>query len=153
MNTSLPRIFTDLAMSLEKGQIKSVSPQPPAKVSGTDSDGQRLVGVFVHPRDAKVALSQLREAGLPLSWMALMARDSFRHQWMPGLTVGDRFDSQWLGPSEGWHRVFSKYYRRGHYLLVVRGTRDAIRYAETLLSCRRGPSQIWRLQGGDSQCD
>jgi hypothetical protein len=151
---SLNRIVASFVLdsfgSREKGNrtvraISSVCNAPTIDRKGNSH--QRVVGVFLHHRDAKVALEELRNAGLPMGWIALIARNGKRYNWMPDLTVCDRFDED--GFSEESWQFFHKYYKRGRYLVIIEGTDDAIRYAQAIMSRRRGRSEVWHLQANN----
>ena len=68
-------------------QIETQVSQPRA----VNSLSQRAIGVFLHHRDVKVALEELTGVGFPLSWIILIARNCKNYNWIPGLTVDDRF--------------------------------------------------------------
>jgi len=98
------------------------------------------IAVFCHHRDAKVALEELKRAGIPLAWVTLIAHNCQRHQWLPGITICDRFEETLC------RQFFFKYFQKGNYLVTVEGTDDAIRYAAQILSRRRKHSEVWFLQ-------
>jgi hypothetical protein len=80
-----------------------------------------------------------------LDWITLIARDCKRYEWMPGLTIGDRFNESFLGLSEESERFLYRRFNRGKYLVKVEGTDDALRCAKDILNRRRN-SEIWYLE-------
>ncbi|OKH26065.1 hypothetical protein NIES593_03025 [Hydrococcus rivularis NIES-593] len=129
--------------SADRCAIETTTAGGASTISKKGNLHRRTVGVFLHHRDAKVALEELRKVGFPMSWIALVARQGKRYDWMPGLTVCDRFDEDEFSEA-GW-QFFQKYYKRGRYLIIIKGTEDAISYAEAILSRRRGRSEVWHL--------
>lgn len=103
----------------------------------------RAVGVFSRRRDADAALDELIDAGFPLRQIYVVGRDYDHHPNRHGLQVDNRFDNRFLGFLGDRNRFFNDRFDRGDYLIVVEGTPEEIRRAETLLS-RRG-IQEWAI--------
>ncbi|MGV2831115.1 hypothetical protein [Myxosarcina sp. GI1(2024)] len=106
---------------------------------------KRTVGVFVHHRDAKVAIEDLRDAGFPLNWIKLISRDCWRYHWLDGLHTCDRFDGQFFGTSDQCWRFFQRLFQRGKYLIAIEAPGHSLEYAEAILSRRRGRGEVWHL--------
>jgi hypothetical protein len=147
MNVSLPfpqRIATMVLASVgllqPQNQTRPGNLHCPSPIQVKQETHPVAIAVFFHHRDVKVALEELKNAGIPLTWVTLIARNCQRHQWLPGLTICDRFEETLC------RQFFFKYFQKGNYLLTVQGTEDAIQFAAQILSRRRKHSEVWYLQ-------
>ncbi|MEB3279635.1 MAG: general stress protein [Lyngbya sp.] len=103
----------------------------------------RAIGLFSRRRDADAALDDLINAGFPARQVYLVGRDYDHHPNRHGFQVHNRFDRGFLGFLGDRNRFFNDRFDRGDYLVIVEGTPDEIRHAETLLN-RRG-IQEWAI--------
>ncbi|WP_392535123.1 histidine kinase [Nostoc sp. C117] len=107
--------------------------------------GKYAVGYFSHRHDAESAISDLRNAGFPLSQISLIHRDSLRGESFPGVHVSDRWDSAWSLPDNRTH-FYSERISQGDYIIVVSGTEAEIQRAAVIIS-RHGIQQ-WQIYDG-----
>ncbi|NJM90179.1 MAG: hypothetical protein HC847_26615 [Hydrococcus sp. RU_2_2] len=104
-----------------------------------------VVGVFYHHRDVKVAIAQLKDAGIPMGWIVAIARDYRRYDRSLGIKISDRFDEQLLDIAPGDRMFFYKCFKQGKSLVIVEGEENAIRLAGAIMSRRRGHSEVWYM--------
>lgn len=104
-----------------------------------------VVGVFHHHRDVKVAIAQLKEAGIPMGWIVAIARDYRCFDWLSEIKIRDRFDEQLLNVAPGDRNFFYKRFKQGKYLVIVEGDENAIRFAGAIMGRRRGHAVVWYL--------
>ncbi len=104
---------------------------------------QHAMGVYSNPRDAELAISDLRSAGFPLSQISLVSRNLERRQPFAGVDLRDRFDAMRYGVPVERARTYEERIGRGEYLVIVTGTRDEVRQAEPILN--RHHIQHWQV--------
>ncbi|WP_413168184.1 general stress protein [Capilliphycus salinus ALCB114379] len=115
----------------------------PEAVVTPERHDYRAIGIFPRRRDADDALDELIRAGFPLHQINLVGRDYDHHPNRHRFQVHNRFDNGFLGFLGDRNRFFNDRYDRGDYLVIVEGSPEEIRRAETLLS-RRG-IQEWAI--------
>lgn len=126
-----------ITTALEKGKTQTKS----VRVNSYS----RTVGVFVHHRDAKVALEDLQDAGFPLDWVTLISRDCLKYSGLKGLHTRDRLDKQFFNSSENCWQFFQRLFRRGKYIVAIEAPTNSIGCAEAILTRRRGHGEVWHL--------
>lgn len=104
---------------------------------------QHAMGVYSNPRDAELAISDLRSAGFPLSQISLVSRNLERRQPFAGVDLRDRFDAMRYGVPVERARTYEDRLGRGEYLVIVTGTRDEVHQAEPILN--RHHIQHWQV--------
>lgn len=99
---------------------------------------KHAVGVFPTRSDAESALSELRDAGFPMSQVSLVVPDADRTYRFAGVNMLDRMDNYaHYGIFDDRARVYRDRLSRGNYLVLVNGTDDEIARAHAILN-RRG---------------
>jgi hypothetical protein len=98
---------------------------------------QSAVGFFSQRHDAEQAIADLRAAGFPLGQVSLVAQRFEQRQAFTGVDLRDRFDNSRFGFPEERARFFNNRIARGDYLVVVHGTPEQLRQAETILKRAR----------------
>lgn len=98
---------------------------------------KQAVGVFPDYQTVEQALRDLQASGFPMYRVSVIAQDVSGRTWFPGIDVRDRFDHTRYGLPQERTSFYHDRLTRGHYLVMVEGTEDEIRRAETILS-RRG---------------
>lgn len=104
---------------------------------------QHAMGVYSNPRDAELAISDLRSAGFPLSQISLVSRNLERRQPFAGVDLHDRFDAMRYGVPVEQAKTYEERLGRGEYLVIVTGTGDEVRQAEPILN--RHHIQHWQV--------
>jgi hypothetical protein len=97
---------------------------------------QRAIGVFPHRRDAETALDELIKMGFPPNQVYVAARDYDHHPNRHNFTVHNRFDNGFFGFLGDRNRFFQDRFDRGEHLVIVEGTPEELRSAETVLNGR-----------------
>ena len=110
------------------------------------SDSTRIVGVFSHHRDVKVALEELTEAGFPTSSITLIARNCQRHSWLPKVDTNSYFDEETFNFNRSAREFFQRLFQRGKYLLSIAGDESDVIYAGKIIGRRRGHSAVWHCK-------
>ena len=110
----------------------------------TDSDLSRIVGVFSHHRDVKVALEELTEAGFSTNLVTLIARNCQRHSWLSKVNTRDYFNDD-FSFNRATNDFFQRLFQRGKYLLLIAGDEPDLSYASSIIGRRRGHSKVWYL--------
>ncbi|WP_052055586.1 hypothetical protein [Myxosarcina sp. GI1] len=108
-------------------------------------NNSRTVGVFLHHRDAKVALQDLQDAGFPLKWITLISQNCWQYSWLKGLRTCDRFNKHFFNSSDKSWQFFQRLFQRGKYLIAIEAPSNSLRCAEAILSRRRGHGEVWHL--------
>ncbi|HEY9623159.1 MAG TPA: hypothetical protein V6C78_22575 [Crinalium sp.] len=124
-----------LPVAKTTGAIPVVSTPPVTPgIAPQVSRSKYLVGVFSTPYEAEDAIASLHNANFPLSQVSFIARDL--EHWRPyaGLDLRDRFDAGRVGIPIDQARLYKEQLDQGHYLMMVNGTEDEIRYAAGVLS-------------------
>lgn len=112
-----------------------------SNTSNTSFD--RIVGVFSHYRDVKVALEELLEAGFPTSMIKLTARNCQHHSWLAEVTTNNYFDESTFNCDRAARKFFRRLFQRGKYLMLVTGNEHDVTYASSIMGRRRGHSEVW----------
>ena len=110
-----------------------------------NSDSSRIVGVFSHHRDVKVALEELTEAGFPSSLITLIARNCQRYSWLPTVNTNEYFDEKTFSFNRVAREFFQRLFQRGKFLLLITGDEQDLSYASSIIGRRRGHSEVWHL--------
>ena len=112
---------------------------PVATASRVSGFGQthQAVGFFSRRQDAEQAIADLRRSGFPLAQVSLVAQRFEQREPFTGVTLHDRFDNSRFGFPEESARFFNNRIGRGDYLVVVHGTPEQLRQAETILKRAR----------------
>lgn len=113
-----------------------------ANTSHAVNHPHRAVGTFSRRHDMDTAIQELYDADFPMNQVSVIARDYQRHNWMPNLTIRDRFDSAFGFLGER-HSFFHDRFNRGAFLVTVEGSQAQIHQAETIL--RRHGMQDWGI--------
>lgn len=113
-----------------------------ANTSHAVNHHHRAVGTFSRRHDMDTAIQELYNADFPMNQVSVIARDYQRHNWMPNLTIRDRFDSA-FGFLGEHHSFFHDRFNRGAFLVIVEGTQAQIHQAETIL--HRHGIQDWGI--------
>ena len=108
-----------------------------------NSDLSRIVGVFSHHRDVKVALEELTEAGFSTNLITLIARNCQRHSWLPKLNTKNCFNDETFSFNRPAREFFQRLFQRGKYLLLITGDEQDLSYASSIIGRRRGHSEVW----------
>lgn len=104
----------------------------------TLSHRKYAVGVFPSHRDTEHALNDLRDAGVPMNQVSIIATDAHRHPSFAGINPLNRIDNYaHYGIFDDRARLYGDRLHRGNYLVMVHGTDDELRRAEAILN-RRG---------------
>jgi hypothetical protein len=106
---------------------------------------QKVVGVFFHHRDVKVALEDLAEIGFPVSKVSLIARDCKQYDWNNCLQLCDRFDNNLLKLPDTLIKVLRRYFNRGKYLTIVSGTEADVKIVSAILNRRPKHAKVWHF--------
>jgi hypothetical protein len=104
---------------------------------------RHAIGVFPHQQDAESAFADLRNAGFPLSQVALVARHWDRRERFSGADLHDRFDAARYKIPVERNRYYNERLDRGEYLVIVSGNENDIHRAATILKGRS--VQDWQL--------
>lgn len=113
------------------------------EVAGTPFGRRYAVGVFPHLQDAEFAVDDLRNSGLPLSQISLVANHFQRRDRFSGIDLRDRFEAMRFGVPTEQARLYHQRLDRGDYMVIVNGTEAELRRAESILH-HRG-IQDWRI--------
>ena len=112
--------------------------QPVGAVGTVVGRNKHAVGVFPTRGGADYALSELRDAGFPMSQVSLVVPDADRNYRFAGVNMLDRMDNYaHYGIFDDRARVYRDRLSRGNYLVLVNGTDDEIARAHAILN-RRG---------------
>ena len=103
----------------------------------------RIVGVFSHHRDVRVALEELTEAGFSTSSIALIARNCQRHSWLPEVNTNNYFDEETFSFNRAARKFFQRLFQKGKYLMLVTGNERDVTYAGSIIGRRRSHSEVW----------
>jgi hypothetical protein len=114
-------------------------------------NAKRAVGIFSNYQNAEVALTELQASGFPMDKVSVVAPDVSRRNWLPGIDVRDRFDSTRYEFLKERASLYQERLSRGYYLVMVEGTEEEIRRAESILSPRG--IQDWGIYDGDRLAD
>ena len=117
-----------------------------ANIEPNDSHSTHVLGVFSDSRDAKVALEELRDAGFPSKWITLFARDFQRYSWSPNLAIHNCFNEETFNFDHIAQDFFRRFFRRGKYLVLVRGNDNDINSAGKIMARRRNHAKVWNLK-------
>ncbi len=109
----------------------------------------RAIGVFARRRDAELALDELINTGFPPNQVYIIAQDYDHHPNRHDFTVHNRFDEGFFGFVGDRSPLFNHHFNQGEYLVVVEGTPEAVRSAETLFN-RRGIQQWGTYKRSDT---
>lgn len=115
-----------------------------SNTSNTSCD--RIVGVFSHHRDVKVALEELLEAGFPTSTIELTARNCQRHSWLLEVATNNYFDEETFSCDRAARKFFQRLFQRGKYLMLVTGNERDVTHASSIIGRRRGHSEVWHCR-------
>ena len=110
------------------------------------SDSTRIVGVFSHHRDVKVALEELTEAGFPSNLITLIARNCQRHSWLSKVDTNSYFDGETFNFNRAANEFFQQLFQRGKYLLLIAGDEPDVIHAGEIIGRRRGHSEVWHCK-------
>ncbi|MBL1178287.1 general stress protein [Pantanalinema sp. GBBB05] len=113
------------------------------EVTGTPFGRRYAVGVFPHLQDAEFAVDDLRNSGLPLSQISLVANNFQRRDRFSGIDLRDRFEAMRFGIPAEQARLYHDRLDRGDYMVIVNGTEAELGRAESILH-HRG-IQDWRI--------
>lgn len=97
---------------------------------------KQAVGIFRNRQEAEYAITDLRHAGFPLNQITLASRHSDRRESFAGVDLHDRFDAASYHLPTERERYYHDQFNQGSYLVIVRGSDDEIRRAQTPLSAR-----------------
>lgn len=139
----LQHLVSNLSLPSLGLKTKLQPDQDNLKITNHQNYAQKVVGVFFHHRDVKVALEDLKEIGFPISKVSLVARDCKQYHWNESLQICDRFDTNLLRLPETLIRVLQKYFNRGQYLTIVSGSQTDVEIASAILSRRPKHAKVW----------
>ncbi len=135
------RIYDPTVVSHERPVEKhrGMVSTPMTSTSGESGIGRshHAVGFFSQRQDAEQAISDLRNVGFPLGQISLVAQRFEQRQPFAGVDLRDRFDNSHFGFPEERARFFNNRIAKGDYLVVIWGTREQLRQAETILKRTR----------------
>lgn len=139
---------------IPQSEYRTESREPVAVDREADTYDYRAIGVFKRRRDADAALDELMEAGFPGRQVYVVGRDYDRHPHREGFRVQNRFDNKFMGFLGDRNSFFNDRFERGDYLVIVEGTPEDVRRAETLLN-RRGIQEwaVFRRPDSDRQVE
>lgn len=126
-------------------KLKSQLTKDYSNIDNNQNCYQKVVGVFFHHRDVKVALEDLTEIGFPVNKISLIARDCKRYDWNDNLQICDRFDTNLLKLPEALIHLLQKYFNRGKYLTIVSGTKADVERASAILNRRPKHAKVWHF--------
>lgn len=126
--------------SSEMGQVLVCTPH------ADTTRHHHAIGVFKKRHNLETALWELSNAGFPLNHVSLITQDKKHHNWIPGLSVRDRFDQTSLDFLGERNHAFHNRFNQGEYLLILEDKEDQIRRAEAIL--HRHGVQDWQIFDG-----
>lgn len=106
------------------------------------SRNKHAIGVFSNPRDTEHAITDLRNAGFPLSHITLVLNHP-RRKTFTDVDIRDRFDAVRYGIPVERARVYNDRLDRGDYIVIVSGTEEEVHQAEPIL--RRHKIEQWQI--------
>ena len=133
------KAFLDPTASSNK--IDSLKQSPKNELNST-----RIVGVFSHHRDVKVALEELEDAGFPSNLIMLIARNCQRYSWSPAVTTSNYFSEETFSFNQIAQSFFQRLFQRGKYLLLITGNQSDLSSAGSIMGRRRGHSEVWHCE-------
>ncbi|MBD2294976.1 histidine kinase [Anabaena sphaerica FACHB-251] len=104
---------------------------------------KNAIGYFSRLQDAEAAINELRNAGFPLTQIALIHREPQQKNAFSGIPVSDRFESTRFNISEQHTRFYNESIHQGNYIIIVSGTDADINRAAAILN-RHGIKQ-WQV--------
>ena len=102
--------------------------------------------VFSHHRDVKVALDDLRNAGVSQDGIILIARNARRYSWYPRLMINSYFDPEKFNFNQIAQEFFLRLFQRGKYLVLIAGDKYEVNSVSKIMGRRPGHSEVWHFQ-------
>lgn len=102
--------------------------------------------VFSHHRDVKVALDDLRNAGVSHDEIILIARNARRYSWYPRLLIDSYFDPEKFNFNQVAQEFFLRLFQRGKYLVLIAGDKDEVNSISKIMGRRPGHSEVWHFE-------
>ena len=99
--------------------------------------------VFSHHRDVKVALDDLRNAGVSHDGIILIGRNARRYSWCPRLMIDSYFDPAKFDFNQIAKEFFWRLFQQGKYLALIAGDKYQVNSVSKIMGRRPGHSEVW----------
>ncbi|MEL6579990.1 MAG: hypothetical protein AAFQ14_09575 [Cyanobacteria bacterium J06621_12] len=104
------------------------------------------VVVFSHHRDVKVAVDELNCAGFSNDCLTLVARHAQKRLGDLELASNSYFDAQKFNFNQIAQEFFSRLFKKGKYLVLIKGSNKDVRIASKIISRRRDHAEAWLFE-------
>ena len=115
-------------------------------IQNKHDDVNSAVVVFSHHRDVRVALDDLKNAGMTSDRFILMARNAERYSWHRELTIDNYFDVEEFDCSQADRDFFWRLFQKGKYLLLISGSKYDVDSVTKIVARRRGHAEVWHFE-------
>lgn len=139
--------FKSKALLRNATKLKEISHNHSLSIQNKNASyGNYGIVVFSHHRDVKVALDDLRNAGVSHDEIILIARNARRYSWYPTLMIDSYFDSEKFNFNQIAQEFFLRLFQRGKYLVLIAGDKYQVNSVSKIMGRRPGHSEVWHFE-------